>query len=496
MKKRLGRVSSATAMVVVMACLVAEGGCSSTPTKAAEKVVEVPACRGEPFDGAPLSIRCGAFVDASGREVFLHGVNARVSGLFDVTFDDGRTALEPIPEFTAADATNMRSVGFNALRLPLNWSGLEPTETGGFSAPYLDRIAEVVALARAADLYVLLDMHQDAYSKEIGEDGAPYWAIVPAPPAKLQGPLLDLEARRLSKPVADAFETFFGPTQDGARLRTRFANATREVAKRFANDPAVVGIEAFNEPLATEAALDVFHNEIVAAVRAVAPKMLVFFEPSAVRNLTDRASIPAKPLGPGTVYAPHVYTLAFTGTESSIAAMTKETLRPSNENASLEAQAWGTPLVVGEFGFSPTSPRFADYVAFQSELQDEVHASSFFWLWKEDSQGAWGLYDRTFDRWAERPSVITALTRMRLERVAGRLGKTTYDRAEQKLVFSFEGVEGATGDSVKNVVSTGRLSGALSVTCDGKGLAAEGKGPIVIPCGGAGGHEVVVRSAR
>jgi len=467
------------------------GGCSSSAPPS-DAGLALPACRGEAFAGAPLGIRCGAFVDSAGREVFLHGVNARVNGLFDVTFDDGRTALEPIPELTAADVANMRSVGFNALRLPLNWSGLEPTEAGGFSPSYLARISEVVGLARDAGLLVLLDMHQDAYSKEIGEDGAPYWAIVPPPPEKLQGPLLDLEARRLSKPVAAAFETFFGPAQDGARLRSRFARAVREIAQRFADDPAVVGLEAFNEPLATEAALDVFHAEIVAAVREVAPKMLVFFEPSAVRNLTDRASLPTKPLGPGTVYAPHVYTLAFTGTEASVAAMTKETLRPSNENARLEADAWGTPLVVGEFGFSPKSPRFADYVAFQSELQEEVHASSFFWLWKEDSQGAWGLYDRTVEGWKERPDVIAALTRLRLERVAGRLEKVAYDRAAKKLTFSFEGVSGATGEATKSVVSTGRFAGSLSVTCDGKGIAAEGKGPIAIPCGGAGAHEVVV----
>jgi len=36
----------------------------------------------------------------------------------------------------------------------------------------------------------------------LGEDGAPYWAIVPPPPERLGGPLVDLEARRLSKPVA------------------------------------------------------------------------------------------------------------------------------------------------------------------------------------------------------------------------------------------------------------------------------------------------------
>lgn len=452
-----------------------------------------PACRGEAFEGAPLSIRCGAFVDAEGREVRLFGVNARVAGLFDVTFDDGRTALEPIPDFTAADATNIRSMGFNALRLPLNWSGLEPTESGGFSKAYLARTAEVVELAKAAGLYVVLDMHQDAYSKEIGEDGAPYWAIVPPPPERLGGPLVDLEARRLSKPVAAAFETFFGSTSEGVRLRARFAKATAEVARAFADDPAVVGIEAFNEPLGTDGAIEAFHREIVSAVHAVAPKKLVFFEPSALRNLTDRASIPTRPLGPGTVYAPHVYTLAFTGTEASVAAMTRETLRPSNENAALEAEAWGTPLVVGEFGFSPKSPRFADYVAYQSELQDELRASSFFWLWKEDSQGAWGFFDRKDGTWAERPDVVAAMTRMRLERVAGRLERVAYDKSSETLTFSFFGIEGASGERLRSRVSTGRLRGELSVTCDGKGLAAEGTGPIAIPCGGPGRHEVIVR---
>lgn len=492
MAQRWAMRASRAGAFALAAGVASSVGCSSTADAPPARAVEVADCRGDSFEGAPLSIRCGAFVDASGGEVRLYGINARASGIFDVTFDDGRTALEPIPDFGKADAVNIRSLGFNALRLPLNWSALEPTETGGFVTAYLDRVAEVVGHAREAGLYVMLDMHQDAYSKEIGEDGAPYWAILPPPPAKLGGPLTDLDARRLSKPVAAAFETFFGTTADGARLRTRFAKATAEVARRFASDAAVVGIELFNEPLATEGALYTFHAEVLAAVRAVAPTKLVFFEPSAVRNLTDRASLAAKPLGAGTVYAPHIYTLAFTGTPSAVAAMTKETLRPSNENAKAEAEAWGTPLVVGEFGFSPASPRFADYIAWQSELQDETHASSFLWLWKEDSQGAWGFYDKRDGEWVERPNVVEALTRMRLERVAGRLGKVAYEREAKRLTFTFQGVEGAAGAGLRSRVSTGRLSGALDVKCDGKGIAAEGRGPIEIPCGGAGGHEVVV----
>ena len=40
--------------------------------------------------------------DADGRVALLRGINARVEGVFDVTFSDGRTALEPIDAERAA----------------------------------------------------------------------------------------------------------------------------------------------------------------------------------------------------------------------------------------------------------------------------------------------------------------------------------------------------------------------------------------------------------
>lgn len=91
-----------------------------------------------------------------GRELSLRGVNARIEGLFDVTFADGRVALEPIPALSMADAQAMVRYGFNVLRLPINWSGLEPHE-GELSEAYFDKLDEVVNLARDAGLYVLLD---------------------------------------------------------------------------------------------------------------------------------------------------------------------------------------------------------------------------------------------------------------------------------------------------------------------------------------------------
>lgn len=447
-------------------------------------------CPGPSQAGSPLSIRCGALVDRDGREVTLTGINARVGGVFDVSFDDGRAPLEPIPAFGADDARRIRELGFDALRLPIQWSGVEPTETGGFDEAYLDRVASAVALARAARLYVLVDLHQDAYSKEIGEDGAPYWAIVPPPPAKLGGPLVDLDARRLSKPVLDAFGTFFGPSADGVRLRERYARMAAHVAARFAEDDAVIGIEAFNEPIAKTPELVAFHREVLAAVRSAAPKKLVFFEPSATRNLLDRADLPSSPLGPGTVYAPHVYTAAF-ATEAARATVTREAVQRSYVAAREEADAWQAPLVVTEWGFPPSAPNFPDYARWHAELAEEVRAHLFFWVWKETSQGSWGFFDGApGGAVTERANVVAALARVRLEVAAGRIASLARP-TPTRLRVEIEGVPG----SRENLVSFGARWAPRGAWCDGATVAVGAAEPAPIACGGEGRHVLEIESA-
>jgi endoglycosylceramidase len=51
--------------------------------------------------------------------------------------------------------------GFNVLRLPINWSGIEPQE-GEFSQAYFEKIDQLINLARDAGLHVLVDFHQHA----------------------------------------------------------------------------------------------------------------------------------------------------------------------------------------------------------------------------------------------------------------------------------------------------------------------------------------------
>jgi hypothetical protein len=504
--------------LAALACALA--GCTSSATASREQAApdagldgaalavargpsEAPC--GEPaFAADRVSTQCAQFVDERGRVLFFHGVNARVEGIFDVTFDDGRAPLEAIPALTLEDAQAMRAMGFNALRLPLSWSALEPTKDGGISQTYLDRVQSTVALAARAGVRTLLDMHQDAYSKEIGEDGAPLWAILPAPPKLLGGPLTDLGARRISIPVLSAFGTLFADTPDGVELRRRFALAVAAVATRFAPGDArhaasdgVLGIEIINEPITNPTGLAALRSVVTEAVRAADPGRLVFFEPDVLRSTGDKAPLSDQPAAPGSIYSPHVYTLAFGGTDADHQAMTKETLRASNANARAEADSWGAPLAITEFGYAPDGIQADGYLRWQTELQDEYQASGFFWLWKEESQGSWGLFD--FDAstggWAVRDHVRQALSRVTPEAVAGWPTHFGYDQGARRFDLAFKGDRSITAPSRLYVPSAADFTASFSVTCDGTPALAPRdatSGIVEVKCGGSGDHVIVL----
>ena len=352
---------------------------------------------GRALDGRQFRLHGGRLVDERRREVTLRGVNARVEGVFDVTFGDGRLPLEPIPVFDDGDAATMARFGLNLLRLPISWSALEPAR-GRFDAAYLDRIAAVVALCRAHGIVVLLDFHQDAFSKEIGEDGAARWVLDlllgPNNYPYLGGPLTDLGARRRAPATLAAFRQFF---LDAGGVQEDLAAAAVVLARRFARQRGVLGYEILNEPLAFlvpngDAALRAFHERVARAIRRVDRRHLIAFEPDAIRNATNQAPVPAAPFPVrGTLYAPHIYTVVFDGHD--YASGDPAELAPSMERAAAEAAGWGAPLLVGEYGIDPNAPNANAWITAELDLQDRVRAHSAFWLWEEISQGRWGLFD-------------------------------------------------------------------------------------------------------
>lgn len=132
------------------------------------------------------------FQDVSGRTLLLRGVN-----LADGKFPTGQpsyllsslnTTVEgslnvsyvnsPFPLSDAeAHLAKLRSLGFNALRLPVVWEALEHAGPGIYDDEYIAYITSLVKLCNAHGFRVLLNPHQDLFSRFSGGSGAPLWTL-------------------------------------------------------------------------------------------------------------------------------------------------------------------------------------------------------------------------------------------------------------------------------------------------------------------------------
>ncbi|HEX3794407.1 MAG TPA: cellulase family glycosylhydrolase [Acidimicrobiales bacterium] len=287
------------------------------------------------------------------------------------------------PEYQQSDAdtseddlAQMRGLGFNFIRLPVNWSQLEPTP-GVYSTTYIDRIAQVVQWAAEQGIYVLIDMHEDNYSRFTPQtaafsvpplliptqeggghaDGAPAWAVMGD-----NVPALGLEGQgEFNTYVEAAFTNFWlnaipkdasgHPLPQGAApgpgLQDHYIGAVAALVARFKGDSNVAGYDLMNEPLPgllaapgvfDQGYLYPFYRRIIDAVAGESDGIscpvgspytavcgyrnlglndtqhLFFVEPMALRNETDFAVGLSLPFtsDKNIVYEPHAYTHVFT----------------------------------------------------------------------------------------------------------------------------------------------------------------------------------------
>jgi endoglycosylceramidase len=190
------------------------------------------------MDISPLTVRGRHFYDAQGRQVLLHGIN-----LVNKYQSAGYLGNEDEAFFA-----RLRGWGFNCLRLGVIWDGLEP-QPGQYNAAYLQGIDRQITLARQQGLYVFLDMHQDLYSV-LFSDGAPAWAtLTDGAPHDAQDGIWS-DAYFTSPAVQAALDNFWKntPGPDGVGIQERYALAWGVLARRYVNEPAVIGYDLMNEP--------------------------------------------------------------------------------------------------------------------------------------------------------------------------------------------------------------------------------------------------------
>jgi endoglycosylceramidase len=474
--------------------LVPLASCNSSGTSAAPPVeAAAPALRTDPN---AVHVVGNVFRDTQGRQLLFRGYNAKVATLFDITFDDGRTPNESFPDLSEAEASRIEQLGWNVLRIPVSWSGLEP-QPQQYAQAWLQKLDRVLAMAHEHAFYIFVDMHQDAYSKEIGEDGEPLWAITPPPTQLLEGPYSD--ARRLTPQVLNAGYSFFDddPAMDGRALQTAYVAAVQQIVQHVVGDPAVLGYEAFNEPVVLDyQLLDAFHQGFAAGVHAIDADAPVLFEPVATRNETDQAVISQQPWdsGPGC-YAVHIYTGIFSmpgvwTAENDDASI----LAPSMAHAALEQAAWGTPMFVTEFGNDVTQPQGLVWMSDELDLQDQYMVSST--AWEFSGLGSWGFHDANGD---EQPGLAAIMSRTFPRAVAGDLLQIERP-AIGDMIVHYRPSTATMGLPHEVSLSTAYFTNP-TITCDGQPIAftqLTGRATFVCPVSDTNEHtfEVVGTPAQ
>ncbi len=338
----------------------------------------------------PLHVENRRIVDDQGRQVLLRGANVNALG----EYAQADPAVAPTAPVTDDDWDTMAANGFSVVRLLMSWSRLEPARDE-IDEGYLDEVEAAVDAANERGIYVVLDVHQDAWGMSsatpdgttcpdgtvavIGWDGAPEWATITdgATTCRPEG------SRREAAPaVEQAFANFHADT-DG--IAGQLTKVWAHIARRFADTPGIAGYNLLNEPnLAppaeqNQAAFSSWTQATIEAIRAVeqdegAAATPVFVEPLQLHPLPHNALLPDVVDDDQLVYAPHNYA------ESIQSVLTLEQTFDIYES---DAEALDASLWIGEYGFWNTEADTLAVATRYASEEDRRFLGGTWWQWRQ-----------------------------------------------------------------------------------------------------------------
>ena len=325
-----------------------------------------------------------------GAQVLLRGVNVNQVG----EYFQASPELAPTVPLAKDDFHDIARLGFNSVRLIVSWSALEPSP-GDYDTAYVARIRQAVRWAASYGLYVVLDMHQDAYgiavdtpidetcatgSPNNGWDGAPAWATITDGASTCRP-----GERELAPAVMHAWQHFWDDT-DG--IQTHLVNTWGRLAADFARTRAVAGYDLLNEPgfgldTAANSTTDLgrFYGRAIKAIRAGERRAdgfhhIVFWEPSVLWSATGNTPVPA----PGftrdrnLVFAPHIYG----------ESLSPNTIPFGFAYAQAVARQHGVTVWGGEWGFWPEHPvQASEQIERYAAAEDAARYGGAWWDWKQ-----------------------------------------------------------------------------------------------------------------
>jgi len=396
-----------------------------------------------------------ALRDGLGRRVWLRGVNAGGRAKFPpflpFAFEPADPSARPFDEALARYLDRVRAWGMNVLRLPFTWEAVEPTR-GVWDEVFLTRLDAFVAAAGERGLRVVLDMHQDVFSRWYCGDGFPRWAMADPERAPATGCEAWFTHYFQDADMQADFDRFWS-NADG--LMDAFEAMWTMIAERYADAPAVIGFEPINEPgwgtrdpiTFPRDVLTPFYSRMIGLLQAAAPSRLVLVDATGYDGVLVATTL-ARPVGDGVVFAPHYY--------DGVALVSGDV---SNAQDPVERLAlwdavgadWDVPVLLGEFGIEAHVTGAEPFLRRHWDAFDALAMHATQWEYSVTGEG-WNAEAMSLvNADGSERGLVAELVRVWPEAIAGRLESFVYDAATRKAELALD------GDGVSHVVAPARL---------------------------------------
>jgi endoglycosylceramidase len=323
-------------------------------------------------------------VDDQGRQIILRGICCGTRSKLPPFYP-----FEPEPDFDTAlerYANAVQSLGFNVVRLLVIYEAAEP-ERGSYDEEYLTHYDKMVRAFADRGIYVIVDSHQDLFSRRFCGDGFPDWAL----PEEYRKMPQHADCRYWSlkyftRPVAKSFDRLYSNEKG---IRDSYSAFFGMMAGRYRDAPAVIGFEPMNEPFpGLQGFIDYsgFYKELFElydaveeAIHSVEGRYLIFTDICPLENTTGawNAHLP-RPKIVNLVLAPHYYDPGTFGISLSKGG-DKWMMKIGLSNHVEIGSAWNAPVLVTEYGISPIIKRAHEYINELYAVLDELCLSGTFW---------------------------------------------------------------------------------------------------------------------
>ena len=341
--------------------------------------------------------------DKDNRIVFYHGVNIS---------NDAKTAPDFLGWPTKADYARLQQWGFNCARYLVFWEAVEPKE-GVYDEAYIDATVERIRWMEELGIDVILDFHQDLYSRKFTGNGFPEWAVhddgLPFHPRSRWN------LNYFERAVIKSYTNFWA----SRGLRAKYIAMIEHFVRRIDVLPNLAGVDIMNEPFPglnlpfESTILSAFYDDVQTMWRRNNFATRMSFEPMIYNSGGLPTYLTFKP-DSGCVFAPHYYD-PFCHEGVGYGRFAKRWMRLWVRERVKDAQRFHTPVLYGEFGIAATTKGYREYLADFLNLLDKYHVNWTYYSYDRTSAESFGVLD---DAGAEKEN-LRVLVRVYPQRIAG-----------------------------------------------------------------------------